>query len=110
MMALAPISATLAGLLLLDELPGRLALLGIAVTLGGVVWVRRASRATGEPRGSHQRIGVAFAVVGAVCQGVGLVLAKAGHGGGGAPLAATWVRMGTATGGDLGCSPPSPAG
>jgi drug/metabolite transporter (DMT)-like permease len=38
-----------------------------------------------------------LAVVGAVCQGVGLVLAKVGMAGEVPPLAATWVRMGTAT-------------
>lgn len=96
-MSLAPISASLAGLLLLGERPGPLALLGIAVTLGGVVWVVGEPR-EGEPRGSHQAIGVAFAVVGAVCQGGGLVLAKVGMAGEVPPLAATWVRMGTATG------------
>jgi drug/metabolite transporter (DMT)-like permease len=95
-MSLAPISASLAGLLLLGERPGRLALLGIAVTLGGVVWVVGEPHA-GEPRGSHQAIGVALAVVGALCQGVGLVLAKVGMAGEVPPLAATWVRMGTAT-------------
>jgi drug/metabolite transporter (DMT)-like permease len=95
-MSLAPISASLAGLLLLGERPGRLALLGIAVTLGGVVWVVGEPHA-GEPRGSHEAIGVVLAVVGAVCQGVGLVLAKVGMAGEVPPLAATWVRMGTAT-------------
>ena len=95
-MSLAPISASLAGLLLLDEQPGRLALLGIAVTLGGVIWVV-GERHEGEPRGSHGAVGVALAMVGAVCQGVGLVLAKVGMAGEVPPLAATWVRMGTAT-------------
>ena len=95
-MSLAPISASVAGLLLLHEQPGRLALLGIAVTLGGVVWVVGEPHG-GEPRGSHGAVGVALAVVGAVCQGLGLVLAKLGMAGGVPPLAATWVRMGTAT-------------
>ncbi len=95
-MSLAPISASLAGLLLLGERPGRLGLLGIAVTLGGVVWVVGEPH-QGERRGSHEAIGVALAVVGAVCQGVGLVLAKVGMAGEVPALAATWVRMGTAT-------------
>jgi drug/metabolite transporter (DMT)-like permease len=95
-MSLAPIAASLAGLLLLGERPGRLVLLGIVVTLGGVIWV------VGEPRpydppGSHSPVGAAFAVVGAVCQGLGLALAKVGMAGEVPPLAATWVRMGTAT-------------
>jgi drug/metabolite transporter (DMT)-like permease len=96
-MSLAPIAASVAGLLLLAERPGRLGVLGIAVTLGGVIWVVGEPHA-GEPHGSHETIGVVLAVVGAVCQGVGLVLAKLGMAGGVPPLAATWVRMGTATG------------
>lgn len=95
-MSLAPISASVAALVLLGERPGRLALLGIAVTLGGVVWVVGEPHA-GEPRGSHEANGVVLAVVGAACQGVGLVLAKVGMAGQVPPLAATWVRMATAT-------------
>jgi drug/metabolite transporter (DMT)-like permease len=95
-MSLAPISASVAGLVLLGERPGRLAVVGIAVTLGGVVWVVGEPR-KGEPRGSHEAIGVALAVVGAACQGFGLVLAKVGMAGEVPALAATWVRMGTAT-------------
>ncbi len=95
-MSLAPIAASLAGLVLLGERPGRLAVLGIAVTLAGVIWVVGEPRA-GQARGSHGATGVAFAVVGAVCQGLGLALAKVGMAGQVPPLAATWVRMGTAT-------------
>ncbi len=96
LMSLAPIFASIAGLILLDEQPGRLALLGIAVTLGGVIWVVGEPR-QGEPRGSHEAVGVALVVVYAVCQGLGLVLAKVGMAGQVTPLAATWVRMAVAT-------------
>lgn len=95
-MSLAPISASVAGLLLLGERPGRLALLGIAITLAGVTWVVGEPR-SGQPHGSHGGIGAVLAVVAAACQGVGLVLAKLGMAGEVPPLAATWVRMGTAT-------------
>jgi len=95
-MSLAPISASVAGLLMLGERPGRLALAGIAVTLVGVAWVV-GERREGESYGSHEAAGVAFAVLGAVCQGLGLVLAKLGMAGEVPALAATWVRMGTAT-------------
>ena len=95
-MSLAPVAASLGGLLLLGERPGRLALLGIGVTLGGVVWVVGEPR-PGEPTGSHGAAGLALALLGAACQGVGLVLAKVGMAGEVPPLAATWVRMGTAT-------------
>lgn len=95
-MSLAPISASVAGLVMLSERPGRLALLGIAITLAGVAWAV-GERREGEIYGSHETAGVAFAVVGAVCQGLGLVLAKLGMAGEVPALAATWVRMGTAT-------------
>jgi len=95
-MSLAPIAASLAGLVLLGERPGRLALLGITVTLAGVIWVVGEPR-PGQPRGSHGGVGIALAIVGATCQGVGLALAKVGMAGEVPPLAATWVRMGTAT-------------
>jgi drug/metabolite transporter (DMT)-like permease len=95
-MSLAPISASVAGLLLLHERPGSLALLGIGVTLGGVVWVVGEPR-DGEARRTHEATGVALALVGAVCQGLGLVLAKVGMAGEVPALTATWVRMGTAT-------------
>jgi len=95
-MSLAPISASIAGLLMLGERPGRMALLGIAITLGGVAWVVGERRGR-EAYGSHETAGVALAMLGAVCQGLGLVLAKLGMAGEVPPLAATWVRMGTAT-------------
>lgn len=96
MMSLAPISASLAGLLMLGERPGRLALLGIAITLAGVASVV-GERRPGDARGSHEAVGVALAVLAAVCQGLGLVLAKLGMAGEVAPLSATWVRMCAAT-------------
>ncbi len=97
-MSLAPIWASLAGLLVLGERPGRLALVGIAVTLAGVSWVV-GERREGESYGSHEAAGIALAGLGAACQGVGLVLAKVGMAGEVPALAATWVRMGTATAG-----------
>ena len=97
LMSLAPVVATLAGWLLLGELPsGRRAGLGIAMTLAGVAWVA-AERATPRERVENRLGGIALAVLAATCQGVGLVLAKLGMGGEVAPLAATWVRIGVAT-------------
>ena len=95
-LSLAPIAASLAGFLALGERPARLALLGIALTLAGVAWVV-SERRPGELYGSHETVGVALAALAAVCQGLGLVLAKVGMAGQVAALPATWVRMGTAT-------------
>jgi drug/metabolite transporter (DMT)-like permease len=95
-MALAPIFAAMAGLILLREHPGPRALLGIAITLAGVSWVV-GERKAGVVGGHREIRGVALAVVGAVCQGVGLVLAKIGMAGEVTALTGTWVRMAAAT-------------
>jgi len=96
LMSLAPAFATLAGALLLGELPGLVAAAGMVLTLGGVAWV------VSEPHGREvvagRRLGgVAIAVFSAACQGLGLVLSKLGMAGEVAPLAATWVRIAVAT-------------
>ena len=95
-MALAPVAATLAGIVLLREVPGVVAVAGMVVTLAGVSWV------VSEPRGEESRPhdlvrGLGLAAVGAACQGIGLVLAKLGMGSTVAALPATWVRMASAT-------------
>jgi drug/metabolite transporter (DMT)-like permease len=98
LMALAPVFATLAGAVGLAELPGPRALLGMAVTLVGVGWVVL-ERRDGQAHPFEHRGAITLGVLAAACQGVGLVLAKAGMAGEVPPLAATWVRMGVATAG-----------
>jgi drug/metabolite transporter (DMT)-like permease len=98
LMALAPVFATLAGAVGLGEMPGPLALAGMAVTLAGVAWVVL-ERRDGQAHPFEHRGAIALAVVAAACQGIGLVLAKAGMAGEVPPLAATWVRMSVATSG-----------
>ncbi|MEO1007343.1 MAG: DMT family transporter [Planctomycetota bacterium] len=105
MMATAPIWAALAGWLFLDETLGGAALVGIAVTIGGVAWVileRPHTRVDDRPH-PHRVRGIVLALVGAVCQGGGLLLSKAGMGHGWLPedehlgtLAATQVRIAVA--------------
>jgi drug/metabolite transporter (DMT)-like permease len=95
-MSLAPPFAALAGALLLDELPGAVAVAGMVLTLGGVAWV--VSERHGPVQAPRHRLeGVAIAVFSAACQGLGLVLSKLGMAGEVAPLAATWVRIAVAT-------------
>jgi len=96
LMALAPVFATLAGAVGLRELPGPLGLAGMAVTLAGVGWVVL-ERRDGQAHPFEHRGAIALGVIAAACQGIGLVLAKAGMAGEVPPLAATWVRMGVAT-------------
>jgi drug/metabolite transporter (DMT)-like permease len=98
LMALAPVFATMAGVLALGELPGGRALLGMGLTLAGVGWVVL-ERRDGQAHPFEHRGAIALGVLAAACQGIGLVLAKAGMAGEVPPLAATWVRMSVATAG-----------
>jgi drug/metabolite transporter (DMT)-like permease len=95
LLSLAPIFASLTAWPLLHERLGFRALAGIAVTLAGVAWVVL-ERGAGE-RTSETGRGVALGIVAAVCQGVGLVLAKLGMAGEVLPLAAAWTRLLVAT-------------
>ena len=80
-MALAPIFAIIAAYLMLGEIIPQLALVGIAVTLTGViVVVLEAEERAGEVTVSKKlkAYGLLSALIGAVGQGVGLVLSKKG--------------------------------
>jgi drug/metabolite transporter (DMT)-like permease len=98
LMALAPVFATLAAALALGEVPGGRALLGMGVTLAGVGWVVL-ERRDGQAHPFEHGGAIALGVLAAACQGIGLVLAKAGMAGEVPPLAATWLRMSVATAG-----------
>jgi len=81
MMALAPIFAAAGAYLMLGETIPGLALIGITVTLIGVVVVILESEdriPEEKSAGSRKVYGVLFGLVGAIGQGVGLVLAKKG--------------------------------
>jgi drug/metabolite transporter (DMT)-like permease len=80
-MALSAIFASIGAYLMLGETLPTLAIIGIAITLGGVVVViLEAEERSGEAPVSKKlrRYGVFLALIGAVGQGVGLVLAKKG--------------------------------
>jgi drug/metabolite transporter (DMT)-like permease len=79
--ALAPIFASIGAYLMLGEIVPTLAIVGIALTLVGIVIVLlEREQHSGEIRLSKklESLGVFFALIGAVGQGVGLVLAKKG--------------------------------
>ena len=79
--ALAPIFASIGAYLMLGEIIPTLAIVGIALTLVGIVIVLlEREQHSGEIRLSKklESLGVFFALIGAVGQGVGLVLAKKG--------------------------------
>ena len=80
-MALSPIFASIGAYLMLGETLPTLAIIGIAITLSGVVVViLEAEERSGEAPVSKKlrSYGVFLALIGAIGQGVGLVLAKKG--------------------------------
>lgn len=99
-MALSPIFAALCAYLMLGEILTPLAMIGMAITLGGVMLViLEGEEHSGEPLLSRKlkTYGISFALIGAAGQGVGLVLAKKGIYSNPAmtlnPLSATLMRM-----------------
>jgi len=99
-MALAPIFAILGAYLMLGEVIAQLALVGIAVTLTGVIVViLEAEEHSGEIVVSKnlRAYGLLFALIGAAGQGIGLVLSKKGidlvSGTTLNPLSATLMRL-----------------
>lgn len=96
LMTLAPPFTALLAIPLLGETLGPKAVAGMAVTLGGVIWVVRERQPAAIPRG-HLVRGVFLGGVGSLGQAMGLVLSKMGMGTVVDPLPATAVRMGAAT-------------
>jgi drug/metabolite transporter (DMT)-like permease len=78
----------------LGEAPGALALLGMALTIGGVTWVlhEREQRDHVHVEGSRA-VGVTAGLLGALGQGVGYVLSKLALGTGLDALSATVIRV-----------------
>jgi drug/metabolite transporter (DMT)-like permease len=80
-MSLAPIFASIGAYLMLGETIPKLAIVGIAITLGGVIVVilEREEYSGEAPISKKMRsYGVLLALIGALGQGIGLVLAKKG--------------------------------
>jgi len=81
MMALSPIFASIGAFLMLGEIMSPPAIIGIAITLVGVVWVmlEREEQSVETPIFKRRKTwGVFLALVGAIGQGIGLVFAKKG--------------------------------
>lgn len=97
---LAPAAALFTGFFLLDETVNFVGIAGMVITISGVLWLTL-SKAENEPHkdlgfGSLNK-GIFFAILAALCQGAGLVLAKKGMNGNGLnaliPVHAAWMRM-----------------
>jgi drug/metabolite transporter (DMT)-like permease len=102
----APFAALLLGMILLAEHISALGMLGMAISVGGLLWFIRVNQKNNLSKAGSNRQelmrGVLFAILGAICQGLGIVLAKKGlmithEGQDLSPVHATWIRMFTAT-------------
>jgi drug/metabolite transporter (DMT)-like permease len=96
MMSLAPIIAALTAWLLLGEALTALQILGVGLTIGGLIWVILENNTRQDPADRDYLKGILFGLGGAAGQAVGLVLAKRGLGGAFSPLSGNFIRMGTA--------------
>lgn len=92
--SLAPLFTALLGWPVLGEVPGPLAALGMAMTLGGIFWVLwdREHRMHSEVHGSRT-LGIVSGVLGALGQAVGYVISKLALRTGIDALSATVIRV-----------------
>ncbi len=97
-MALSPAIATFAAYFILGEQMPMLGLVGIGVTLAGIIWVvAERSASTPESPRAVSKIGLLYALFGATGQGMGLVFAKlAFHESAVNGLVATLIRIAAA--------------
>jgi len=80
-MALSPIFASVGAYLMLGETLSQLSIIGMAITLAGITIVMLERKGTPEDRLTSRRqttLGLLFAMIGAIGQGVGVVLSKKG--------------------------------
>lgn len=95
MLSLAPVITTLFAWLFLDEKLNALAIFGIVLTIGGIVWV--VNETEHEPSHGSKMQGIILGVIAALGQGFGVILAKYGFRTEIGTLDATLLRMLPAT-------------
>jgi len=77
----APGSALLVGFLLLGESINLIGILGVFITIGGVIWLTLSKKdgyAAKQAGFTRDKTGIILGIIGALCQGIGLVLSKYG--------------------------------
>lgn len=100
---LSPGAALFLGFILINEKINLVGLIGMAITIGGVMWLTISKKEKAKiPASSFGKVekGIFYGILSALCQGAGLVLAKKGMTSSDATLApvhATWIRMCIAT-------------
>ena len=91
-MTLSPPLSTLLSYLILGEMLSPIDLLGMTITISGVMFVILVKRSKGEALHPHAVRGAVFAFIGALGQALGLILSKKGMGDFNA-FAATQIRL-----------------
>lgn len=95
----APGAAWVMGSILLNERINSIGLIGMCISLAGITWFVWINSRSEQVESAFALRGMLFAMLGAMCQGVGLVLAKKGMSLNPIEaIPATWMRMLVATG------------
>jgi drug/metabolite transporter (DMT)-like permease len=101
----APVAALLLGMVILGESINGVGILGMMISTGGIIWFIQSTQKSNDKTIDKSQVlkGIAYAILGAVGQGLGLVCAKKGlnitHQTGAdlSAVHATWIRMGIGT-------------
>lgn len=78
---IAPCSALILGIVVLDEKINWIGVLGMFITITGVIWLTLSKKDSAEAKSkgyNRSTLGVVSGIIGALCQGCGLVLSKLG--------------------------------
>jgi drug/metabolite transporter (DMT)-like permease len=94
--ALSTVFGSVAAWMFFGETLSLLQITGIALALGGILWVVLDHRAGSETSHSHVAAGVTYAALGALAQAAGYILAKQGMLGNFPPFQASIIRMSAA--------------
>ncbi len=92
-MTLSPIFSALLSWIFLGEILAPLQIAGIVVTILGIIWVIIEENSDNGRIHRHSVKGIIFAVIGALAQAAGMILAKAGMGGDVHPVSANVIRI-----------------
>ncbi len=78
---IAPCAALILGIFILNEKINLIGIFGMLVTVGGVIWLTLSKKdaEVAKTKGfARNNTGIVFGIIGAICQGCGLVLSKLG--------------------------------
>jgi drug/metabolite transporter (DMT)-like permease len=96
---MAPCSALIFGIILLNEQINFIGVFGILITISGVIWLTLSKKDSAEAKEKgfeRSAFGIVSGIIGALCQGCGLVLSKMGFNAMTSPIEpinAVWVRL-----------------